>query len=373
MRIGIVCYPTIGGSGVVATELAHGLACRGYEVHLISSEPPVRFTACLPNLHFHQVVPPDYPVFRYRPYESALAGRLLRLAERRLDLIHVHYAIPHAVSAYLAQQALLSQQKFIPFLTTLHGTDTTLVSQDPDLYPVVELTLRASSEVTAVSEALSRETQRRFRLSVFPTVIPNFVDTIKFSPERRDETLRAAYAAPDEILIVHASNFRPIKRTALLLHILDDLISIGLPARLLMIGDGPERAQSEHLAHELQLGDRVYFIGSYQEIAPLLAIGDVFLMTSAYESFGLAALEAMACGVPVVAPAVGGLIELVTPESGELYPPENLTAARRAILQVIQNLDIYRKGAQERAKAFDVARIIPLYERLYERVVHRVG
>lgn len=372
MRISIVCYPTIGGSGVVATELARSLACRGHTVHLLASEPPVRLTGCLPNLYFHQVVPPDYPLFRYRPYESALAGRLVRLAEEGLDLIHVHYAIPHAVSAYLAHQALLYQHKSVAVLTTLHGTDTTLVSQDPDLYPIVELALRHSDEVTAVSAALARETQQRFRLPSPPVVIPNFVDTSFFSPTKRDETLRAAFVSADEILLVHASNFRPIKQTPQILYIVQDLLSVGVPVRLLMIGDGPERARCEHLAHELGIWRRVYFVGSSHEMAPLLASGDIFILTSAYESFGLAALEAMSCGVPVVAPHVGGLPELITSESGELFPANDLRAAREAILRVIQALPAYKEGAYARALRYDAKHVIPLYEALYERVLHPV-
>lgn len=369
MRIGIVCYPTIGGSGVIATELAHHLARRGITVHLISSEAPVRYTRCLPNLYFHQVMPPDYPVFRYRPYESALAGRLVRLAEDGLDIIHVHYAIPHAVSAYLARQTLLHQGKNITVITTLHGTDTTLVSQDPDLYPIIELALRHSDEVTAVSSALAEETQTKFRLESPPHVIPNFVDTAFFSPQKCDLALRKAFAREEEILLVHASNFRPIKQTPQILHIFNELLHIGVPAKLLMIGDGSERAQCEHLAHTLGIWNRVHFVGSAHEIASLLAIGDVFLLSSAYESFGLAALEAMACGVPVVAPAVGGLPEVISSKGGRLYPANDLKAAVHAILEIIKALPEFRAGARARAEQFDASRVIPLYEQLYERAL----
>ncbi|MCS7297021.1 MAG: N-acetyl-alpha-D-glucosaminyl L-malate synthase BshA [Bacteroidia bacterium] len=369
MQIGIVCYPTIGGSGVIATELARALACRGHTVHLISSELPIRLTACLPNLYFHQVIPPDYPVFQYRPYESALAGRLVRLVEGGMELVHVHYAIPHAVSAYLAQQTLAYQGKALPVITTLHGTDTSLVSQDPDLYPIVKLALSASSEVTAVSEALAQETQLHFHLQEKPLVIPNFVDTTRFSPERFDLRLRRAYAAPDEILLVHASNFRPIKQTPSILYILKELLEMNVPARLLMIGDGPERSYVERLAYQLELQERTSFTGSLQEVAPLLAIGDIFILTSAYESFGLAALEALACGVPVVAPAVGGLPEVIKPEAGRLFPPNDVHAACTAILEVLRNLPVYRSGARHIALEYDTHRIVPHYERLYEHML----
>ncbi|MCX7606603.1 MAG: N-acetyl-alpha-D-glucosaminyl L-malate synthase BshA [Bacteroidia bacterium] len=367
MRLAIVCYPAVGGSGVVATELAKALACRKHTVHLVSSEPPLRFTSCLPNLYFHQVVPPDYPVFRYRPYESALAGRLVRLAEEGVELIHVHYAIPHAVSAYLAQQTLRQQGKSVTVITTLHGTDTTLVSQDPDLYPIVELALRSSEEVTAVSHALATETQERFHLPELPRVIPNFVDIHTFSPAKRSAELRTAYAQPDELLLLHASNFRPVKQTIHILYIFHEVLSIGLPAKLLLIGDGPERTSCEKTAHELGLWSQVHFIGSLQEMAPLLAIGDIFLLSSAYESFGLAALESLASGVPVVAPKVGGLPEVIHPEAGILYPPGDLRAARDAVLHIASNLALYRQGARKVALRYDTARIVPLYESLYER------
>lgn len=371
MQIGIVCYPAIGGSGVVATELAHALACRGHTVHLISSEAPIRHSLCLPNLYFHQVVPPDYPVFRYRPYESALAGRMVRLAEEGVELFHVHYAIPHAISAFLAQHALRSQGRCIRVITTLHGTDTTLVGQDPDLYPIVELALRHSDAVTAVSQALAEESYYRFRLPTMPQVIPNFVNTHVFSPAQRREELRAAFAAPHEILLIHASNFRPVKQTLQLMYLLEELLQVGLPVRMLLIGDGPERPACERFAHELNLWKRTHFVGSLQEIAPILAIGDVFVLTSAYESFGLAALEALSCGVPVVAPAVGGIPEVITARAGRTFPPNNLKAARDAILHVLENLPAYRQGARQRAMEYDSGRVIPTYESIYEAILSR--
>lgn len=368
VQIAIVCYPTVGGSGVVATELAKALACRGHTVHLLSSEPPVRYTPCLPKLLFHQVEPPDYPVFRYRPYESALAGRLVRLVEDGVEVVHVHYAIPHAVSAYLAQKALERQGFHLPMITTLHGTDTVLVSQTPDLYPIIELALQNSTRITAVSHALAEESCERFHLPTPPEVIPNFVDTKAFSPKRYDAALRAAYAAPDEYLLVHASNFRPIKRVPWLIHLLAEVRAVGIPAKMLLIGDGPERMHCEQLAHQLGLNNAIHFVGSIQEVAPLLAIGDVFVLASAYESFGLAALEAMACGVPVVAPAVGGLPELIRDKAGRLFPPDDLTAARNAILHILQDLPAYRAAARQRALHYHTDKIVAHYERLYAQV-----
>ncbi len=369
MRIAVVCYPTLGGSGIVATELAKALSCKGHSVHLVSSEVPLRYSVCLPNLYFHQVIPPEYPLFRYRPYESALAGRLVQLAESEgVELFHVHYAIPHAVSAYLAQQVLKERGLRVPIITTLHGTDTVVVSQDPDLYPVVRLALRASTQVTAVSQALAEETEARFGLAGAVEVIPNFVDTEVFSPARYDANLRAAYAAPGEYLLVHASNFRPVKQVPQIIQLFARLVEIGVPARLLLIGDGPEKVLCEQQVRELRLGARVHFVGGIADVAPLLVIGDVFVLASAYESFGLAALEAMACGVPVVAPAVGGLPEVISSEAGQLFPKDDIEAALHVTLRVLEKLPRYRQAARQNALRFRKELILPQYEVLYQKV-----
>ncbi|MCS7189172.1 MAG: N-acetyl-alpha-D-glucosaminyl L-malate synthase BshA [Bacteroidia bacterium] len=373
MQIGIVCFPVIGGSGVVATELARALACKGHVVHLISSDPPLRYTPCLPYLYFHQVAPPDYPLFQYKPYESALAGRLFRLAEEGMELVHVHYAIPHAVSAYLAQKALEECGIYLPVITTLHGTDTKLVKEYIDLHAISKMALQSSTVVTAVSLALARETEIEFSLSAPPVVIPNFVDTHTFSPKRRDESLRVAYASPEEFLLVHASNFRPIKQTPQIIYLFAELLETGLPVRLLMIGDGAERPICERLAQSLGVENKVCFTGGVAELSSLLAIGDVFVLTSAYESFGLAALEAMACGVPVVAPAVGGLPEVIRPEGGRLFSPGDLRSAREAILKVIQSLPAYKQGARQVALTYDTHKIVPLYESLYAEAKAKVS
>jgi len=366
VRIAIVCYPTVGGSGVVATELAKALARRGHEVHLVSYERPVRAIHCHPNLHLHQVEPPAYPLFRYLPYESALAGRLVALAEAGVELVHAHYAIPHAVSALLASQYIALAGKRLPFITTLHGTDTTLAREAPDLWPIIRLALHKSDAITAVSRALAQATQAVFALPELPLVLPNFVDTQVFAPRHAPE-LRALYASPQEYIFVHASNFRPVKQVPWLIQLFQRVLQTGLPAKLLLIGDGPERPAVEKLIQKMGLEKQVICTGAVTEVQEYLALGDVFLLTSREESFGLAALEAMACGVPVVAPKVGGLPEVVQ-EGGILYEPHDWTSAEKALFHVLKNLDSYRRAARQNALRFDISRIISQYESLYQTV-----
>ena len=371
VRIAIVCYPTVGGSGVVATELARALACRGHEVHLVSYERPVRAIHCHPNLHLHQVEPPAYPLFRYLPYESALAGRLVALAESGVSLIHAHYAIPHAVSALLASRYVTLNGQRLPFVTTLHGTDTTLAQEAPDLWPIIRLALHKSDAVTAVSQALARTTQEAFALSESPLVIPNFVDTRVFAPRPTSE-LRDLYARPQEYIFVHASNFRPVKQVPWLIQLFHRVRQAGLSARLLLVGDGPERPAVEKLVREMGLEKAVIFTGAVTEVQEYLSLGDVFLLSSREESFGLAALEAMACGVPAVAPRTGGLPEVVQ-EGGLLYEPGDLDAAEKALFQVLRDLPTYRQAARQNALRFDIHRIIPFYEKLYQTILAKAS
>ncbi len=371
VRIAIVCYPTVGGSGVVATELAKALACRGHEIHLISYERPVRAIHCHPNLHLHQVEPPAYPLFKYLPYESALAGRLVALAESGVAIIHAHYAIPHAVSALLASRYVALSGQRLPFITTLHGTDTTLVQEAPDLWPIIRLALHKSDAVTAVSQALARTTQEAFALPELPLVIPNFVDMQVFAPRSTPE-LRALYARPQEYIFVHASNFRPVKQVPWLIQLFHRVLQAGLSAKLLLVGDGPERPTVEKLVREMSLDRAVIFTGAVSEVQEYLSLGDVFLLSSREESFGLAALEAMACGVPAVAPRTGGLPEVVR-EGGLLYEPGDLDAAEKALFQVLRDLPAYRQAARQNALRFDIHRIVPFYEKLYQTILEKAS
>lgn len=371
VRIAIVCYPTVGGSGVVATELAKALACRGHEVHLVSYERPVRAIHCHPNLHLHQVEPPAYPLFRYLPYESALAGRLVALAESGVEIIHAHYAIPHAVSALLASRYVGLNGQRLPFVTTLHGTDTTLAREAPDLWPIIRLALHKSDVVTAVSHALARTTQEAFTLPEPPLVIPNFVDTQVFASRPMPE-LRALYAHPQEYILVHASNFRPVKQVPWLIQLFHRVRQAGLPAKLLLMGDGPERPNVEKLVREIGLERAVIFTGIVTEVQEYLSLGDVFLLSSREESFGLAVLEAMACGVPVLAPRTGGLPEVVQ-EGGLLYEPGDLDAAEKALFQILRDLPTYRQAARQNALRFDIHRIVPLYEKLYQTILTKAS
>lgn len=371
VRIAIVCYPTVGGSGVVATELAKALACRGHEIHLVSYERPVRAIHCHPNLHLHQVEPPAYPLFRYLPYESALAGRLVALAESGVAIIHAHYAIPHAVSALLASRYVALSGQRLPFITTLHGTDTTLAQEAPDLWPIIRLALHKSDAVTAVSQALARTTREAFALPELPLVIPNFVDTQVFAPRPTPE-LRAIYARPQEYIFVHASNFRLVKQVPWLIQLFYRVLQAGLSARLLLVGDGPERPAVEKLVREMGLDRAVIFTGAVSEVQEYLSLGDVFLLSSREESFGLAALEAMACGVPAVAPRTGGLPEVVR-EGGLLYEPGDLDAAEKALFQVLRDLPAYRQAARQNALRFDIHRIVPFYEKLYQTILEKAS
>ncbi|MDT0631138.1 N-acetyl-alpha-D-glucosaminyl L-malate synthase BshA [Rubrivirga sp. S365] len=386
MTIGITCYPTFGGSGVVATELGKALAARGHTVHFIAYALPLRLEHVAQNLTFHEVRVNTYPLFEYPPYALALASKMIDVATHDgLDLLHVHYAIPHATSAVLAQQILRSKGVEIPVVTTLHGTDITLVGKDPSFKPVVEHAIDASDGVTAVSDWLRRETYASFDVSREIEVIPNFVDTERFQRQPKDH-FKQAIAPDGERLLVHVSNFRRVKRTGDVVDVFARLHAEGAwpegdprhgeagGVKLLMVGDGPERAAAEARAREAGVWGEVRFIGKQEPVEEILSIADLFLMPSGSETFGLAALEAMACGVPVVSSDIGGLPELnVEGVTGFLRPLgdiDGMTAAAREILSHPALHARMAAAARERAVTeFEIDRIVPRYEAHYARLV----
>ncbi len=371
MRIGIVCYPTFGGSGVVATELGMALAEKGHIIHFITYDRPVRLRDH-PNVFYHEVRVSDYPLFDYQPYELVLTSKLVDVAKfAGLDVLHVHYAIPHASAAWMAQKILAAQGMRLPFVTTLHGTDITLVGRDPSFEPVITFSMERSNAVTAVSESLKRDTYTHFPLKREVQVIPNFVCVDQYQHKPSDE-LRARYAPNGERLVVHVSNFRPVKRV-------QDVVGMFLelrkkvPARLLMIGDGPERQRIETLCRQTDSCHAIQFLGKMTRPEEVMASCDLFALTSETESFGLAALEAMACGVPVVSTDGGGLPEVnIHGVSGLLSPIGDIAAMALNAATILGDevtYQRYRAGALEQARRFDLEKILPIYERLYESVV----
>jgi len=369
MRIGITCYPTYGGSGIVATELGIELAERGHEVHFVTYANPIRLSAESPRVHYHEVEVTNYPLFQFPPYALALASRMVEVTESaKLDLLHVHYAIPHSISAMLASQMLDGR---LPFITTLHGTDVTLVGNDPSYFPITKFAIDRSPGVTTISEYLRKRTVDVFGVTNGIRVIPNFVNCDLYRVVQ-DDGLRIRYAPPDEKILIHLSNFRPVKRPLDCIHILARLNKTIL-SRLLMVGDGPERGPCESLARELGVEDRVEFLSKQLQVAPLLALADVFLLPSEQEGFGLAALEAMACGVPTVASDVGGIPELITPgEDGMLCPVGDTDAMTDACAALLGDADRYETVAgaarQTALTRFCASKIIPRYEEYYREV-----
>ena len=370
MKVGITCYPTYGGSGIVATELGMELASRGHEVHFITYANPIRLSAESPNIHYHEVEVANYPLFQYPPYSLALASRMVEVAESvKLDLLHVHYAIPHSISALLASQMA---RRELPYITTLHGTDVTLVGNEPSYFPITRFSIEQSPGVTTISRYLHERTVGVFSIEREICVIPNFVNCDLYhsvdDPERR-----ARFARPDEKILFHLSNFRPVKRPLDCVRIFAR-VAAEAPSRLVMVGDGPERGPAEALARELGLADRVVFLGKQVQVAPLLGLADVLLLPSEMEGFGLAALEAMACGVPPIASNVGGLPEVVTHErDGMLLPMGDVEAMAQAALSLLTDPALHHSvasAARETALTrFCASKVIPLYESYYHEIV----
>jgi len=375
MNIGIVCYASVGGSGIVATELGKVLASRGHRVHIVSSDMPARLGDYQPGLSFHRVETPSYPLFREPQYLLSLANKLVNVSrDERLDIIHAHYAIPHATAAYLAREIVAaSMGAGVPrIITTLHGTDITLLGSDRSYSEIVRFSIEQSDGVTAVSESLKADTRRELGVACDIQVIHNFVDCDQY--RRRDvKGLRARLAPNGEKLIIHVSNFRPVKRIVEVVHVFARARQ-EVPARLLMVGDGPELSDASQLARTLGVARDVQFLGEQELVVPLLSASDVFLLPSAQESFGLAALEAMACGVPVVASKVGGLPEVIEDgRTGYLHAPDDLEGMARSVVRLLTNERVHQAfatAAQERARGrFCDSRIVPLYESYYEDVL----
>ena len=372
MRIGIVCYPTFGGSGVVATELGKELALKGHEVHFITYDLPVRFDHFMSNLHYHEVVVNDYPLFDYQPYELVLASRMVDVAKHEnLDLLHVHYAIPHASAAYMAREILRSQGISIPFVTTLHGTDITLVGKDASFEPVITFAINQSDAVTAVSESLKKDTYQHFGVSREIEVIPNFIDLARYEGCSTEGVIKA-FAPNGERILFHASNFRPVKRV-------EDVIRVfykvrqEMPCKMLFAGDGPDRMKIESLCRDLGTCDDVHFLGKLKHIEEVYSVADAFILPSETESFGLAALEAMASHVPVISSNTGGIPEVnIHGKTGFLSNVGDVDDMANNTLKLLRDDELMAKFKQEaylQAKRFSKESIIPMYEMLYEKTI----
>jgi N-acetyl-alpha-D-glucosaminyl L-malate synthase BshA len=374
MKIGIVCYPTFGGSGVLATELGKALAQKGHQIHFITYQQPVRLNGFIPNIFYHEVQVPTYPLFDYPPYETALASTMVDVIKNNhLQLLHVHYAIPHASAAYMAKKILEQEGIQIPVITTLHGTDITLVGKDKTYAPVVAFSINQSDAITAVSENLRNETFKTFKIEKPIQVIHNFVDVQRFS-RRPIDAFKKVIAPNGERVLLHASNFRAIKRVQDVVKIFYN-VNKHIPSKLLFVGDGPERPTAEDLCRQLGVCDDTRFVGKQEQMEDILAIADLFLLTSEYESFGLAALEAMAAGVPVVSTNAGGLGEIMiqgyTGFMGNVGDVETMSKQALDILQNNERLQQFKHNVAEHAHQFDIHTIIPQYEKLYDKVLSK--
>lgn len=372
MNIGITCYPTYGGSGIVASQLGQHLSRRDHSVHFISSSLPLRLMELNDRIFFHEVEPMSYPLFEYVPYDLALATKMVEVARlRNLDLMHVHYAIPHSISGYLAREMLRPRR--LPVLTTLHGTDITLVGRDRSYLPITQFGIRQSDGVTAVSEFLRQATLKEFCPDCDIRTIPNFVD-VHLVRRYESQALRERFAPGGEKVLVHLSNFRPVKRVPDVIRIFQQVVG-EIPAVMLMIGDGPERSNAQRLAAELGISERVFFIGMVGAVEHYLSISDLMLLPSETESFGLAALEAMACEVPVVATEAGGMPELVTDgETGFLYPVGEVEEMARGALEILggeRQRDLGRAARERAVSQYSADRIVPRYEAYYRELLER--
>ncbi len=374
MNIGIVCYPTFGGSGVVATELGKALAAKGYNVHFISYSQPARLDFFNPNVFFHEVSIYKYPLFEYVPYETILASKIVDIVKQnKIDILHVHYAIPHASAALMAKNILEEQGIHIPIVTTLHGTDITLVGKDPTFEPVVSYSINHSDAVTAVSESLKKDTLNNFHIQKDIYVIPNFIDFSRFTKQKK-EHFKKAIAPLNEKILVHTSNFRKVKRVDDVVKIFA-LIADKIPSKLLLIGDGPERTNIELLCRETGVCDRITFLGKQEQIEEILSVCDLFLLPSETESFGLAALEAMACEVPVISTNTGGIPEVnIEGLTGFLSGVGDIESMAKNALYILSDdsiLKTFKTNALKQAQSFHIDKILPMYEEVYKNLMKR--
>jgi N-acetyl-alpha-D-glucosaminyl L-malate synthase BshA len=372
MNIGIVCYPTYGGSGVVATELAKGLANRGHNLHILSYARPARLDSLRTDITFHEVDLSSYPLFEYPPYDLALANKMVELIEyANLDILHVHYAIPHATSAYLARQIVNENACKVPVITTLHGTDITLVGSNPTYKKVVDFSINQSDGVTAVSEYLKEETYKLFDIKKEIKVIPNFIDLDRFKRSKK-EHFKKAICPEGEKVITHVSNFREVKRVTDVVEAFAQVLKNGVPAKLLMVGDGPDRSKAEQKCRDLKVCEHVRFLGKQEQVEEVLSIADLFMIPSGSETFGLAALEAMSCSVPVISSNVGGLPEVnIDGETGFVCELADVECMGRCATKILKDEKLHNKmskAARKRAENFEIDKIVSIYEEYYMEV-----
>ena len=373
LKIGIVCYPTYGGSGVIATELGKGLAKKGHEVHFITYKQPFRLDGFHPNVSYHEVSFENYDLFQYPPYETALASRMVDVVKfEKLDILHVHYAIPHASAAYIAQQILKDEGIDIPFITTLHGTDITLVGKDRSFLPVVNFSINHSNGITTVSDSLRKETYEHFAIEKNIEVIYNFIDINRFNKLDKSH-FRKLVAEDGEKVLIHVSNFRKVKRVGDVISMFE-ILNKKVPSKLLLVGDGPQRVEAEEQCRSLGLCDQVKFLGKQEAVEELFAVSDLFILPSASESFGLAALEAMACGVPVISSNTGGLPELIqNGYNGYMSDVGDVISMAENAEKILKNeatLMEFKRNAFESSKKFDINVILPQYENLYYKILN---
>lgn len=376
MNIGIVCYPTFGGSGVVATELAKVLAQKGHKIHILSYAKPARLETLSASITYHEVAINSYPLFEYPPYALALASQMVNLIEyENLDLLHVHYALPHATSAYLAKQIMAEKAKKVPIVTTLHGTDITLVGSDPSYKHVVEFSIDKSDGVTAVSEYLKNETYDRFDIKQSIRVIPNFIDLDRFQKSNKSH-FKKAICPDDEKVVVHVSNFRKVKRVPEVVTVFDRILKHGIKAKLLLVGDGPDRQRAEQQCRDLGICEHVRFLGKLEQVEEVLSIADLFLIPSGSETFGLAALEAMSCSVPVISSDIGGLPEVnIHGETGFICDLDDVDCMAKNAFEILTNETLHNEmslNARKRAELFNQDYVVEQYEEFYKEVSEKL-